>query len=241
MKLKKSRKMELKKNPKKDLNRNSGVYFVMGLFLVLMLTFVALEWKTFFEMKDYETSIHIREELTENIDLFKVEMPPPPKPITTPPVIEIVPDEEEVIETIIEAIEPDQDTEVVKMEDVNFEEVEEEVNVIWTTIEEVPVFPGCENEKDKRACFQTMMNKHIEKVFRYPEMAQEMGIQGKVYTQFTIQKDGSIGDVKLRGPDKILETEAQRIIDKLPKMKPGKQRDRNVKVAFTIPITFKLQ
>ena len=119
--------------------------------------------------------------------------------------------------------------------------MDEEFNVIWSTIEEVPVFPGCEKENDKRACFQKMMNKHISKVFRYPEIAQEMGVEGKVFTQFTIKKDGSIGNILLRGPDKNLEKEAQRIISKLPKMKPGKQRERNVKVAFSVPITFKLQ
>jgi periplasmic protein TonB len=68
-----------------------------------------------------------------------------------------------------------------------------------------------------------------------------MGIEGKVYTQFTIQKDGNIGNILLRGPDNILEKEAERIISKLPKMRPGKQRERNVKVAFTIPINFRLQ
>ncbi len=71
--------------------------------------------------------------------------------------------------------------------------------------------------------------------------AQEMHIEGRVFTQFMIQKDGSIGNILLRGPDKSLEAEAGRIISKLPKMKPGKQRDQKVKVAFNIPINFQLQ
>jgi len=86
-----------------------------------------------------------------------------------------------------------------------------------------------------------MMQKHIGKNFRYPEIAQEMGIQGRVSVMFTIQKDGSIGNVRMRGPDKSLEAEAARIIGKLPKMTPGKQRGRPVRVPFSIPITFKLQ
>ncbi len=108
-------------------------------------------------------------------------------------------------------------------------------------IEDVPVFPGCEGADDKRACFQEKMQKHIRKNFRYPEEAQEMGLQGKVYLQFTVQKDGNIGDLKMRGPHQILEREASRIVSKLPKMEPGKQRGEAVKVPFSIPITFRLQ
>ena len=85
------------------------------------------------------------------------------------------------------------------------------------------------------------MNKHIVKNFRYPDIAQEMGIQGRVYVNFVIAKDGSIQEIRMRGPDKNLEKEAQRIISKLPKMIPGKQRGRPVRVPFSIPITFRLQ
>lgn len=85
------------------------------------------------------------------------------------------------------------------------------------------------------------MNKHIRKNFQYPEIAQEMGIQGRVSVRFVIQKDGSIGQVQMRGPDKNLEKEAARIIGKLPKMTPGKQRGRAVRVPFSLPITFRLQ
>ena len=84
------------------------------------------------------------------------------------------------------------------------------------------------------------MNKHIRKNFRYPEIAQEMGIQGRVYVNFIISKDGRITNVRMRGPDKNLEKEAARIISKLPKMTPGKQRGRPVRVPFSIPITFRL-
>ena len=85
------------------------------------------------------------------------------------------------------------------------------------------------------------INKHIRKNFRYPEIAQEMGIQGRVYVNFIISKDGSISNIRMRGPDKNLEKEAARIIGKLPKMTPGKQRGRPVRVPFSIPITFRLQ
>ncbi|MEC7124753.1 MAG: energy transducer TonB, partial [Bacteroidota bacterium] len=93
----------------------------------------------------------------------------------------------------------------------------------------------------RRECFQEKINKHIRKNFRYPEIAQEMGIQGRVYVNFIISKDGSISNIRMRGPDKNLEKEAARIIGKLPKMTPGKQRGRPVRVPFSIPITFRLQ
>ena len=113
----------------------------------------------------------------------------------------------------------------------------------FAVIEDVPIFPGCERVKksERRNCFQEKMNKHIRKNFRYPEIAQEMGIQGRVYVNFIISKDGSITNIRMRGPDKNLEGEAQRIISKLPKMTPGKQRGRPVRVPFSIPITFRLQ
>ena len=129
------------------------------------------------------------------------------------------------------------------MEEVEIEEEFDDVDVPFAVIEDVPIFPGCEKVKksERRNCFQDRMNKHIRKNFRYPEIAQEMGIQGRVYVNFIISKDGSITNIRMRGPDKNLEKEAQRIIAKLPTMIPGKQRGRAVRVPFSIPITFRLQ
>lgn len=232
--------MELKKNPKKDLTRNSGMYFAAGMFLVLTLTYTALEWKTFFEITDYDTSLNIEEQLIEEIDLFKIELPKPPKPIITPPVIEVVPDEQEIVETVIESVEPDQDYEVAEVTEIEYVDDYVDVSVPFSVIENVPVFPGCEDDSDKRACFNKMIRKHIVKNFRYPELEQEMGIQGKVNIMFEIQKDGSIGNIRMRGPNKNLENDAARIIGKLPQMTPGKQRGNPVRVPFSIPITYTL-
>ncbi len=206
--------MELKKNPKKDLNRNSGIYFAAGLFLLLILTYVALEWKSFYN-HEYDISQQMEEDLKGDAPLltFIIPPPPPPPPVAQP-IIEIIENEAEEQESITQSTQSNEDTKVIEVDDVEFDQVDEEVNVIWTTIEEVPIFPGCEKENDKRACFQKMINRHISKAFRYPEIAQEMGVEGKVFTQFTIKKDGSIGDVLLRGPDRNLKKEAQRIIRK---------------------------
>ncbi|GGW29678.1 energy transducer TonB [Arenibacter certesii] len=234
--------MELKKNPKADLTRNSGLYFVIGLVAVLALTWVAFEWKTYDDDNNFDYTMNVEDTLDEEVPMTEqIKTPPPPPPPAAPEIIEIVEDEEEVEETVIESTETSQEEEVIEVADVEVEEVEEDLDIPFAVIEDVPIFPGCENEKDKRACFNEMMQKHISKNFRYPEIAQEMGVQGRVNIMFVIQKDGSIGNVRMRGPDKNLEAEAARIIEKLPKMTPGKQRGRAVRVPFSIPITFKLQ
>jgi protein TonB len=234
--------MELKKNPKADLTRNSGLYFVIGLVLVMAFTYIAFEWKTYDEDDNFNYTMNVEDTLDEEVPMTEqLKTPPPPPPPAAPEIIEVVEDEVEVEETVIESTETSQEEEVIEVADVQVEEVEEDLDIPFAVIEDVPVFPGCENEKDKRACFNEMMQKHISKNFRYPEIAQEMGVQGRVNIMFVIQKDGSIGNVRMRGPDKNLEAEAARIIEKLPKMIPGKQRGRAVRVPFSIPITFKLQ
>jgi TonB family protein len=113
--------------------------------------------------------------------------------------------------------------------------------VPFATIDEVPVFPGCENEDDIRACFQKSMQRHISKNFNYPKEAQEKGIQGRVSIMFVISEDGTIQNLRMKGPDALLEKEAARIISLLPKMTPGKEKGKAVNVPFSIPISFKLQ
>ncbi|TMU50978.1 energy transducer TonB [Flagellimonas algicola] len=234
--------MEPKKNQELDLKRNSLLYFSIGLAAVLLLAYVALEWKSFHKTP-YEDIAHLKleDDLRENAPITIQKLPPPPPPkIHTPPVIEIIDDDDDKTETFIESIEPNHTTEVASIGEIEVAKEEEPEIVPWKTVEEAPMFPGCENATDHRVCFQEMIQKHIRKNFRYPKSAQEMGLQGRVNVVFTIQKDGSIGDVRMRGPHKILETEASRIISKLPKMSPGKQRGTPVKVPFSIPITFRL-
>jgi|TARA_B110000008_G_scaffold205290_1_gene203933 protein TonB len=234
--------MQLKKNPEADLNKNRNLYFVIGLTLVLGVTWGAVEYKSY-ERKidltngdmlvDDEEDVPITEQL-------KTPPPPPPPPPPAPEVIEIVEDEEEVEETVIESTESDEE---MVIEDIVVEDDFDDIDVPFAVIEDVPIFPGCESvaKSQRRACFQEQMNKHIRKNFRYPDIAQEMGIQGRVYVNFIISKDGTITNIRMRGPDKNLENEAARIIGRLPQMTPGRQRGRAVRVPFSIPITFRLQ
>jgi protein TonB len=202
----------------------------------------ALEWKKYDEVTNYDISLNVEDQLDEEVPMTEqIKTPPPPPPPAAPEVIEVVEDEEEVEETIIESTETSQEEEVIEIEEVEVDEVEEDISIPFAVIEDVPVFPGCEGASDKKACFQQQMQKHIRKHFRYPEIAQEMGVQGRVNVMFVIQRDGSIGGIRMRGPDKNLEAEALRIINLLPNMTPGRQRGRPVKVPFSIPITFRLQ
>lgn len=113
--------------------------------------------------------------------------------------------------------------------------------VPFAIVDEVPIFPGCEDENDKIECFNTSLINHIKKHFRYPIKAQENGIQGRVNVLFSIGPNGMIDNIKTKGPSELLEEEAKRIIDKLPRMTPGRHKGRVVQVPFSIPISFKLQ
>jgi protein TonB len=234
--------MHPKKNPKADLNKNRNLYFVIGLTFVTFITWQAIESKTYEKTFDYE-ALNVEDDDDEDIPITEQikTPPPPPPPPPAPEVIEVVEDEEEVEETVIESTETDQDEIII--EEIEVEDEFEDIDVPFAVIEDVPIFPGCESvaKSQRRACFQEQMNKHIRKNFRYPDIAQEMGIQGRVYVNFIIAKDGSITNIRMRGPDKNLENEAARIIGRLPQMTPGKQRGRAVRVPFSIPITFRLQ
>ena len=234
--------MERKKNPKVDLSKNSGLYFSIGLALILFISWQAIEWKTYDkDLYGYE-ALSVDEEDDEEIPITEqLKTPPPPlPPPVAPEIIEVVEDEDEVEETVIESTETNEE-DIVDI--VEVAEEEDDDDIPFAIIEDVPIFPGCEkvDKSQRRDCFQEQMNKHIRKNFRYPEIAQEMGIQGRVYVSFIIAKDGQITNITMRGPDKNLEKEAQRIISKLPSMTPGKQRGRPVRVPFSIPIVFRLQ
>ncbi|MAV81638.1 MAG: energy transducer TonB [Flavobacteriales bacterium] len=232
--------MQRKKNPKSDLRKYSGLFLAAGLCLILFISWQAIEFKSYERQYDLE-SLNVEDDDDEEIPITEqIKTPPPPPPPPAPEIIEVVEDEEEIEETIIESTETDQE-EIV--EEVEVLEEELDVDVPFAIIEDVPLFPGCErvSKSERRKCFQEQIQKHISKNFRYPEIAQEMGIQGRVFVQFMIGKDGNISGIRTRGPDKNLEKEANRIISKLPRMTPGKQRGRPVRVPFSIPITFRLQ
>ena len=245
--------MEVKKNPSVDPKRNSSLYFLVGLTAVLMLTYVSIELKSEDPRVEVE-KLEIADNMMGEDEEVILTMPPvqklPPPPPPAPEVIQIVDNKQVIEDKKIETTEVDENKPVVVTQASDYgseggtaEEIDEEVP--FAVIEDVPVFPGCEGvAKNKRLdCFMEQMAKHIKKNQQYPERAMEDGIQGRVAVLFVIDKDGSITNVQVRGPKggELLEKEAKRVIEKLPKFKPGMQRGKPVKVKYSQPITFKLQ
>ena len=245
--------MEVKKNPNVDPKRNSSLYFLVGLTAVLMLTYVSIELKSEDPRVEVE-KLEIADNMMGEDEEVILTMPPvqklPPPPPPAPEVIQIVDNKQVIEDKKIETTEVDENKPVVVNTASSYgeeggtaEEIDEEVP--FAVIEDVPVFPGCEGvAKNKRLdCFMEQMAKHIKKNQQYPERAMEDGIQGRVSVLFVIDKDGGISNVQVRGPKggELLEKEAKRVIEKLPKFKPGMQRGKSVKVKYSQPITFKLQ
>ncbi len=112
--------------------------------------------------------------------------------------------------------------------------------VPFNLVEHVPVFPGCENAADKKKCFTESIHKLVRDNFKYPKEAKANGMQGRVYVQFMVEKDGTVGKIRTRGPNDVLEAEAKRIISLLPKLEPAMHKGEVVRVPFSLPITFKL-
>lgn len=239
--------MQVKKYPKADLNSYQGLFFVLGLAVSLFITWRALEYKSY--PSDSRPLIQIEQIEDLNEDQPQIEtvvIPPPPNVPAAPEIITIVEDLKEVEESVIQSTESNQEAIVeertISADEIVLEEEDEEISIPFAVIEDAPVFPGCEglSKADRKTCFNQKVQEHVKANFKYPEVALELGIQGKVYVQFSINPQGYIEDIRTRGPDKTLENEARRIIASLPKMTPGQQRGRNVRVPYSLPINFKM-
>lgn len=243
--------MELKKNPSVDPKRNSKLYFQAGLVAVLLLTYIGIELKSADPVIVTE-SLSLIDNFVEDEDAI-ITLPPvqklPPPPPPSPEVIQIVEDKVILKEQKIETTEVDENKAVVVVQasavggDSDDMDVPDELP--FAVIEDIPLFPGCETvPKSKRLdCFNEKMAAHIKKNFSYPQRAAEDNVQGRVSVQFMIDKQGNVVDIKMRGPKggELLEKEAERIISKLPKFIPGKQRGKPVRVKYGLPINFRLQ
>ncbi|MFI1771845.1 energy transducer TonB [Thalassobellus citreus] len=239
--------MEPKKNPKANVGRNSSLYFAIGLALMLFLTNFAINYKTYDKADIDIGQLNLDDLDDEEIPITEQLQtpPPPPPPPAAPEVIEIVEDEVEVEETVIESTEVDQETEIVEVEDVEIgDAVEEDVDVPFSVIENVPVFPGCEKGSNakKRDCMSKKITQFVQRKFN-TDLASDLGLSGRqrINVIFKIDKTGSITGIRARAPHPALEKEAARVINMLPKMKPGKQRGKPVNVPYSLPIIFQVQ
>ena len=216
--------MELKKNPEVSLENKKSLFFQIGLIVTLVIVFVAFEWKSYDKVNYDLGQLNLDDLEEEIIPITKQEIKPPPPPPPPPEVIEIVEDEVEIEEELeIEDTESDED-EMIEIE-------EESDDEFFMVVENMPEFPGGD----------LGLMKYIQKNVKYPPIAKEYNITGKVYVSFIVDKSGSVTNVKIvRGVDKNLDAEALRVVKSLPKYKPGKQRGKPVRVMFTIPINFTL-
>jgi len=222
--------MELKKNPEKDLRKQSGLFMNIGLVVALACTIVAFEWK------DYDQSLivlgQVEADFEEVIEIPPTEQPPPPPPVLQQPEIIEVEDEEE-----IEEIEIEMDVEVTEEEEVEeviIEEVEEEEI-------EAPVFVAEQDALPPGGlqAWRVKIGKYCQK--NYPERDRRAGVSGRVYVSFVIEKDGSLTDIKImKGLSKSLDKVALDAIRKSGKWKAAKQGGRKVRLMKRLPIKFNI-
>jgi len=225
--------MDIKKSSKASLEDKKTIYTLMGFIVALSLIYIAFEW-TKKEVSIYE-DVSSEVLIEDEIEIVQTaEALPPPPPPEVPEVIEVlnvVEDDVETAEIVIDT-EDDKNKQVVIQAPVQVAVVEEESEVVFMVVESMPSFPGGD----------AALFKYLSDNIKYPVIAQESGIQGRVICQFVVNRDGSIVDIEVvRSVDKSLDAEAVRVISKMPKWTPGKQRGKTVRVKYTLPVNFRLQ
>jgi protein TonB len=227
--------MEIKKSPKADLENKKTVFMQIGLVVALSLVLIAFEWTSTdvsVDMSLKDEAVEVEEEIIPITRQEEVKPPPPPPPPKAADILTIVDDDVELDEELeIMDTEMDENT-MVDFSDIAVEEEERDTGEIFMIVEEMPEFPGG----------QAALQKYLASSVKYPVIAQENGIQGRVYIQFVINTKGEVTNATiLRGVDPSLDREALRVVEAMPKWKPGKQRNRPVRVSYTVPINFVLQ
>lgn len=225
--------MEIKKDSKHDLEKIKGLLFQGGLILSLAIVLYAFEWKKTDGGGEDWDQLMVIDIPEEQAEITRQEEPEPPKPEKTTTELEIVEDDVEVDDDLDINAEDDQDSEVgdfvAPIDDDEPVIVEAE---IFTIVEEQPAFPGGEE-----ALFE-----YLQKNIVYPQMAKESNIQGTVFVTFVVEPDGNISNTRvLRGIGGGCDDEAVRVVKKMPRWAPGKQRGKPVRVQFNLPIKFVLQ
>ncbi|MFP4365780.1 MAG: energy transducer TonB [Bacteroidales bacterium] len=228
--------METKKTDKANLEKKKGLFLQIGLVAVLALLLIAFEWTTrevatgqLGELSD----VVMEEEIIPITRPEEIEPPPPPPPPQVTETLEIVEDDVEIDDDIfIDDVEARADTRIEFSQMVMEEEEEVEEDNFFFFVEDMPDFRGEGQEGFRKYIFDNL---------KYPQIAAENGIQGRVTVQFIVNADGSVSDVEVvRGVDPALDREAIRVVKSSPKWTPGKQRGEPVRVAFFFPIDFKL-
>ncbi len=228
---------QIKKSPEANLENKRLTYTLMGLVLSFAVFYVAFEW-TDRDVEKYDVAVSqdviFEEEMIEQTVQEEQNTPPPPPP-AAPDVIEeiqIVDDDVETADITISSEDDQTQAQEVIQAPIEMPEEDPEENIVFVVAEKMPSFPGG----------QQALMKYLSENIRYPVIAQENGVQGRVIVQFTVRKDGTIDDVKVvKSADPSLDKEAVRLIKSVPAWEPGMQRGKAVHCKFTVPIVFKLQ
>lgn len=227
--------METKKTVKADLEKGKTTGLLMGLVVATAILFVSFEWGTR-DVKLLSAENNTIIEVVEMLPITRPETPPPPPP-PAPVVTDILTVVEDIEDIKVIEVLTTEDTQGNAQKDIFVPSVakdEEEVddNIAFVLVEEMPEFPGGE----------TGLLNYIRQSLRYPVIAQENGIQGRVVCSFVIDRNGKVTEAEVaRSIDPALDKEALRVVNAMPNWKPGKQRGKPVRVKFTVPITFRLQ
>jgi len=229
--------MEIKKNDDVNLEKRKGIFFQLGLVIVLSLCLIAFEWTT--GEKGPNEFADLGEEVLEEelIPITEMEQQQPETPPEIPQVteiFEIVEDDVSIENEIIFADDETNFDDEVQMYDFELgEEEEEEEEEIFVVVEDMPTFRGGDVNK---------FREWVQKRVKYPQIAAENGIQGKVYIMFVVEPDGSVSNVSvMRGVDPALDEEAVKVVESSPAWSPGRQRGAPVRVRFSITVNFQLQ
>ena len=229
--------MELKKNPKADLEKRRGLYLEIGLVVILVAALVAFNVKSYDKEEKEQVERMASEEIEDVvIQTQQEELPPPPPPeapeVTTE--FEIVEDDA-VIENEVDMSAFQRQEEATNIEItpvVVEEEEEEEEQQIFTVVENDPEFPGG----------MEALYKYLRQNIKYPQLARDNNITGRVYVTFVVERDGSIANPRvLKDIGGGCGQEAIRVVKSMPKWTPGKQRGKAVRVQFNLPVSFNLQ
>ena len=226
--------MEEKKSPKANLENKKLMFMQIGMIISLLVAWLAFEHKSY-DKREIDASL-LNREIAVDEDMVEItkQEEPKPQPVEVPQQttqLEIVDDDVETQDIEINA-EVEQNEVIEEYVPVEVEEEEVVEQEIFQIVEEMPSFPGGEGE----------LLKYVATHIKYPQIARETGIQGRVFVGFVVEPDGSVSNVKiLRGIGGGCDEEAVRVIKSLPKWKPGKQRGKAVRVSYQIPVFFKLQ
>ena len=210
------------------------MFMQIGMIISLLIAWLAFEHKSY-DKREIDPSL-LNREVTIDEEMVEItkQDEQKPQPVEVPKQttqLEIVQDDVEVedIEINAEVEQNEVLEEYVAPEVVEEEVVEQE---IFKIVEEMPAFPGGEAK----------LMEYVAKNVKYPQIARETGVQGRVYVNFVVEPDGSVSNVSvLRGIGGGCDEEAMRVVKSMPKWKPGKQRGKAVRVSYMLPVNFKLQ